>query len=228
MRNSFFSMFLGAMLAPLGTEAHAQDCSTALAFALDVSVSVDDTEYRLQRDGLAIALRASEIVALILAQPAPVFLMAYEWSGVRQQEIIAPWQAINVPEDLALFASRLSGHDREDPLFPTALGPAIGFGLSQLEHHSTCERRVLDVSGDGANNDGFAPAFAYKHIPTLDLTVNGLVVIGAESSIIQYYEEEVLFGNGSFVEIAQGFENYAAAMQRKLLRELTPPQIAMR
>ena len=84
-----------------------------------------------------------------------------------------------------------------------------------------CARRVIDVSGDGINNQGFAPALAYKHFPFQGITVNGLVILGHDATVLRHYRDEVLRGPGAFLELAQGFEDFERAMGRKLFREIS-------
>ena len=79
---------------------------------------------------------------------------------------------------------------------------------------------MIDVSGDGVNNQGFGPDLAYKHFPFDNITVNGLVIEGHDQQVTQYYRREVLRGPGAFLEIAQGFEDFERAMSRKLYREI--------
>ncbi|MFA3919075.1 DUF1194 domain-containing protein [Ruegeria hyattellae] len=204
------------------------ECSLALAFALDISTSVDEIEYEQQRVGLAAALQDEEIRALILAHRGTVMLMAYEWSGETQQATIAPWSAIASEAELAGFAARLLGHSRVNDDYPTALGAAIGFGTTKLSKVSACARLVLDISGDGANNHGYPPESAYRHFPSAGITVNGLVIDTGDASVIDYYLEKVIRGPGAFVEVALGFEDYEQAMKRKLLKEIPAPQFARR
>ena len=82
-----------------------------------------------------------------------------------------------------------------------------------------CDRRTIDVSGDGITNDGFAPAAAYRNFPFQGVTVNGLV-LSSDPTISAYYRTQVIRGPAAFVEIVRGYRNFEAAMQRKLLREL--------
>ncbi len=200
--------------------AKKPECSLALAFALDVSVSVDHAEYKMQRDGLASALWDPVVRSVILSQPGAVALMAYEWSGHSQQIIIAPWAFIASEQDLSAFIAHLSGHKRVDPMYPTALGAALGFGAIMLDDVSWCDRLVLDVSGDGVHNDHYPPKSAYRHFPFEGVTVNGLVVEGDEPEVLTYYVRHVISGPGAFVEIATGYPDFPRAMRKKLLREL--------
>ena len=84
-----------------------------------------------------------------------------------------------------------------------------------------CARRVIDVSGDGINNQGFGPRLAYKHFAFEDITVNGLVILGHDAAVLRHYRDEVLRGPGAFLEVADGFADFRRAMERKLLREIS-------
>lgn len=212
------ALALGLMLMPLG--ASAQICRLALVLALDVSSSVDEAEYLLQRDGIAAALQTEEVRGAILGQPGSVALAIYEWSGRRQSVLIQDWVQLGSAEDIAAVAARLRGVERSFRSFPTALGYALGYGATLMGRAPACERQVIDVSGDGITNDGFWPQLAYRHFPFTNITVNGLAVLGADPDVEDHFEMEVLHGPGAFLETAEGYEGYRAAMVRKLYREI--------
>lgn len=89
-----------------------------------------------------------------------------------------------------------------------------------------CLRQVVDVSGDGVNNEGFPPASAYRAFDYARITVNGLVVRGADPDPVPYYTREVIRGSGAFVEVAETYADYERAMARKLLREISGAPLA--
>ncbi|HUF87220.1 MAG TPA: DUF1194 domain-containing protein [Thermohalobaculum sp.] len=208
----------------------AQACRLALVFALDVSASVDEAEYRLQLEGLTQALADPAVRTAMLAHgDAPggtVALAAYEWSGARQQAMIAPWTAIRSEAGLDAFVGELAGHKRRYGEFPTAVGYALGYGAVLMRRAPVCARRVIDISGDGVNNDGFGPAAAYREFDFEGVTVNGLVIGGGNLELISFYQLEVAHGPDAFVEVAADFADYARAMRRKLLRELGGDHVA--
>ena len=206
----------------------SKGCSLALAFALDVSSSVDETEHQLQRAGLASALQDPEVQTAILARAAPVTLAAYEWSGEWRQSLLTGWTRIETEADLAAFAASVLSPARGETGFPTAIGAAVGYGANLLQQVPNCERQVLDVSGDGVNNDGYPPKIAYRHFPIAGVTINGLVIETPGSDVVDYYVKEVIRGPGAFVEVAHGFKDYERAMKLKLLRELQSQQFASR
>ena len=202
--------------------AHAF-CRQALALGLDVSSSVDASEYAAQIEGLAQALDDPQVRrALTGTTSGHVALLVYEWSGKNQQTVIQPWLEITTDAHVNLVIATLHNHTRSASNAPTALGYAMGFGAVHLAANPDCFRQTLDVSGDGVNNDGYRPKQAILNYNFSDIVVNGLVVAGADSAdLTAYYRDEVIYGFGSFVEVAAGYADYAHAMKRKLLRELT-------
>ncbi|MFK7868574.1 MAG: DUF1194 domain-containing protein [Roseobacter sp.] len=205
------------------------ECRLALAMALDISSSVDATEDALQRGGVAAALRAPEVQDAFLASPRAVAITVYEWSGRYNQNVILGWRLIRSRSDLEQAADIIQSSKRSHNDFPTAMGYALGFGANLFKEGPSCDARTIDMAGDGQNNEGFGPSQAYGAFPFEGVTVNGLVVNGAdfeaETGLIAFYKAEVIRGPGAFLEIAQGFDDYARAMRRKLLREVSPPVI---
>ncbi|SFD46934.1 DUF1194 domain-containing protein [Roseivivax sediminis] len=211
---------LCALVCAVPAAAQTESCRLALLLALDVSSSVDDAEYVLQRDGLAAALDDPDIRAALLLGPGTVALSAYEWSGRRQSALVVDWTTIGREADIDAVVARLRGTPRSQTRFPTAMGFALGYGATHLARGPDCTRRVIDVSGDGVTNDGFGPGLAYQHFPFQGVTVNGLAVLGADPEVDAYYHEVVRHGPGAFVEYADGYEGFRRAMTRKLLREI--------
>jgi hypothetical protein len=208
-----------AAAAPAGA-----GCSLALALALDVSSSVDAAEYRLQAEGVADALLEAEVQAAILAPGGEIHVAVFEWSGRRQHRLVADWTALTSPRAIADLAARVRGATRSASDFPTALGHAMGYAARLMARAPVCDRRVVDVSSDGKNNDGYAPRQAYRNFDMSDVGVNALVVGGvARPDLVDYFHAEVTRGPLAFVEIAQDYRDYARAMSRKLLREIRPP-----
>ncbi|NKX43500.1 DUF1194 domain-containing protein [Roseicyclus persicicus] len=211
------ALILGLAAAP----AAAQDqCRLALQLGFDVSASVDEAEYLQQTAGIASALIAPEIVEAFLNGPGPVALSIFEWSGRFQQDVIIDWTLITSEADLTRIAERVARETRGPQDFPTAIGYALGFAATRFQEAPPCLFQTLDLSGDGQNNDGFPPASAYEHFPFDEITVNGLAIGGASNDIAEYFEREVIRGPGAFVEFARGHDEFAAALRRKLEREL--------
>ncbi|MGI3170488.1 DUF1194 domain-containing protein [Pseudooceanicola sp. C21-150M6] len=210
---------LAAILIGAGT-AQAE-CRLALVLALDVSASVDEGEYRLQRDGLAAALDRPEIrQAILTGAPGHVALSVFEWSGRYHQHVALEWMALTDTAAIDQAVARLASVTRSYSNMPTAVGYALGYSSGLLRRGPDCARQVVDLSGDGINNEGFGPELAYRNFPFDGVTVNGLVIEGRNRELVTFYDQEVLRGPDAFLELASGFDEFAEAMARKLYREL--------
>ena len=198
-------------------------CRHALALGLDVSGSVDAIEYNLQRRGLAQALMAPDVQDILLRSPkAPVWLTVFEWSGPNHQTVLQPWTAVT-GDNIEVIARHIASQPRIPAPPTTAIGPAMQIGAQLLNQQQGCWRHTLDISGDGIANTGVRPQDVA--LTSLGITVNALVIIAdgqpvAATDLIAYFEAYVIRGSDAFVEIATGFDDYANAMERKLLREL--------
>ena len=204
-------------------------CRQALALGLDVSGSVDAAEYALQAEGLAAALGSPAVRAVLLDDPDwPVWIAVFDWSGPRDLRLIQPWVAIDGADRLAEVQARLAATPRRPGAPQTAIGSAMLYGAALLAERADCPQRVLDLSGDGKANAGPLPRSVA--LPGW-MTVNALVIgadrdpswDGGEPGIAEmtaYFRAEVIRGPGAFTETALGFAEFAAAMERKLLREL--------
>lgn len=207
-------------------------CRQALALGLDVSGSVDAAEYRLQLGGVATALNSEAVREVLFEGPgSAIRLSVYEWSGPGSQTIILPWTDLTGPDDLIHVTAVLNGHQRQDEASTTAIGSALLTGFALLDQQADCWRRTLDLSGDGFANTGPRPQDIAASETPAGVTVNGLVIGAGEleagdqrfadlKELQAYYSTYVIRGPDAFVETALGFEAYAEAMERKLLREL--------
>ncbi|MCF2869893.1 DUF1194 domain-containing protein [Octadecabacter sp. G9-8] len=228
-------LLLGAICC--GTSVAAQSCRQALVLALDVSGSVNQTEYRQQTDGLAAALDAPDVRDLILSGiEAPVVLAVYEWSSRNHQYVIQPWIRLDSAVALDAAIARIRGHRPVRAGLKTALGTSLTFAAGMLDQQSQCWELTIDVSGDGRNNIGPTARQAYSLGGFERVTVNALVVgdplggtidsNGLSGELLRsYFEDEVIRGPQAFVMVANGYGDYADAMRLKLIRELTLPML---
>jgi Ca-activated chloride channel family protein len=209
-----------ALAAALSGAGPARACNLALVLALDVSASIDAREYELQQEGLARALTDPEVMEAVASQGG-IWLSIFEWSGSRHQYTQLPWTFVAGDADLGGVAATLRATSRTVAEFPTSLGYAVGHALNLLRAApETCRRQVIDVSGDGVNNDGFPPESAYLAHDMSLVTVNGLVITNEDPTVVDYYLRSVIHGAGAFVQPTASYNDYAEAMRRKLLREL--------
>ncbi len=215
------------IVALLMVTAQAQArCRLALALGLDISSSVDSREYALQLGGLVQAFRADELIAAMLSpKGSDVAVTVYEWSGYNQQDIAVGWTVLDSPGAARDFAARLGAHRRPYTDLSTALGKAVEYGATLLKTAPACTRRVLDISGDGANNDGAGPGDFRRRGLLEGVTINGLAIRGDLPDPALYYADNVVQGPDAFVAIARDFDDFPPVMLRKLLREVSGEMI---
>ena len=210
---------------------HAADCHAALVLALDVSDSVDTQEADLQRTGLANALRDDAVRAAITPRLGlGAALMAFEWSDPRSQDVIVPWRLLQSDADIDAFAAQLETSPPPRVPGQTGIGGAMRFAAAAFADAPPCDRRLIDISGDGPGNTGVPPRAVKESGALADITINGLVIRNPELDSAQppsrdplpYYQKEVKHGPGAFVIVIDDFDDYEDAIRRKLLRELSP------
>lgn len=212
------------MVGATATPAAAFQCKAALVFALDMSKSVDREERGLQATGVATALLSPDVQAAILSpEGAGIMAAAFLWGGGLEQELIADWTRLDSPAAIDVFAGQIVRRGTFGRGRATAVGEALRYGAYLHGRNPVqCGPKIIDVSGDGVNNNGRRPAFFREGRALEGLQINGLVIRGADPDPLPYYIENVIQGPGSFVIDVDGYEDYGAAMERKLLRELTP------
>ena len=214
MRSAFLASVLG-----LGLTTAATACDVALLLAVDVSGSVDPGEYRIQMDGLAAALQDGVVSDALVRARAQVALV--QWTGSDRQDTSIPWQQIKTPEDVVALAAQIETAPRAWRSFSTAIGEALDYGLVTLLQVPECKRKVIDVSGDGASNEGIAPGAMRSDLLRAGITVNALVIETDEEDLTGYFRDNVIVGPDAFVVTANGFADYPSKIRRKLLREVS-------
>lgn len=214
------------------SRAQTQACDLALVLAMDASSSVNAREYELQLKGMASALLDTEVKEAILSLGG-MYMAAFEWNGRTNQKMLFNWSQLNTEADIFALAQALATHERNSVKSPTALGSALGFAHRLFPRLPIpCIRQVIDVSGDGLNNEGITPDKVYALWDFSGITVNGLAIKGTDplhdnihQDIESYYRQKVLRGNASFLVIAENFESFEEAMKKKLLKEIVPGAI---
>ncbi len=203
----------------LGTAVPAQACDLALVLAVDVSGSVDAQEYRIQMDGLAAALR-DPIVSEALVR-AEAQLMLVQWTGATRQQVTLPWTAMTSFIAVENFAAAVASDRRVWRNYSTAVGEALSFSMKQFAEVAGCTRHLIDISGDGRSNEGVSPQGQHTALKAAGVTVNAIAIEESEVDLTAYFFENVIVGEGAFVETAIDFEDYPEKIRRKLLREIT-------
>jgi uncharacterized protein DUF1194 len=224
MRTICAVVVLIAILVTPVRGAHAQ-ADVALVLAVDVSGSVNDARFALQREGIVAALDSAAFAAIVAGgSRGTIEIAVVEWA--EEQAVILPWTVVRGREDLAVVAQRLREADRAwvhtktDPGGGIAGAAALFDGVPLLP-----DRKVIDVSGDGEQNAGEVPTSVARDIATAqDITINGLpITSGEDPHVDDWYRANVVGGVGSFVVVADGFEAFAEAFQRKVMLEVAGP-----
>lgn len=195
-------------------------CETALLLSIDISGSIDKGEYAIQIEGLALALQEPAIIdSLVAGQMA---LAVVHWSGVGRQALVLPWKRMLAPADVARFAASVASQDRAFSASDTAVGEAIDFSAAQFTAVPDCQRRVIDISGDGPENSGFTDAAARSRAQALGIEINAIAIedMGNSAPVTRYYQQWVIT-RGGFVMTARGLQDYPRAMREKILREIS-------
>jgi hypothetical protein len=223
---------------PARAAAQARTVDVAIALAADVSRSIDDEEFELQRKGYAAALTSPQFVQAIQSGVhGAVALCFIEWAGPGQQALVARWMVIRDGEGATDFAKMLLAAPRSFA-GRTAIGDGIDFASAQIAARNiAATRRVIDVSGDGTNNSGRPVTAARDDATAKGVTINGLAIINEKTGGIQgtflfghthppgglpnYYRANVVGGPGAFVLQISNFETFAQAMTNKLMTEIS-------
>jgi len=201
--------------------------STALVLAADVSSSIDERCFDLQRQGYAAALTDERVIRAIRDTTRGAIGVCYfEWAGRDRQHLLVPWTRVADADDGARIAAVLEAAPR--PFNgSTGLGPAIAFATSLLAAAPfAAAAQVIDVSGDGPNNDGSDPDRVRDAAVAQGIRFNGLAIrdgyptFPGVITLPEYYEDNVKGGTGAFVIEADGFESFGATLVAKLRREI--------
>ncbi len=225
---------LGIALAlAAGAAATAEPVDLLLVFAADVSRSIDQPKFQLQRDGYAAAITNPRVLDAIRSGPHHRIAICFvEWSGIGAQKVVIGWTAISDAASAQQFASQLveaprSFADR------TSISGAIEFAMAQLESAPfEAARRTIDVSGDGTNNAGRDVTLARDEAVAKGITINGLVILSERplswnaehtnppGGLDKYYQDNVVGGPGAFVMVAQNFSSFGQAIINKMIAEI--------
>lgn len=197
--------------------APALGCDTALLLTMDVSNSVDAGEYRLQIDGLADALGDPEVAEALVK--GRVALAVMQWSGEDRQAVSIGWRRMLSAADVAGMAFEARTLPRAFLLSDTAPAEAIWAALPLFAEVSDCERRVIDISGDGTANAGSDVVAARQAAQRAGVTINGIAIESLGLAITGFYLRHLVTTDG-FVITARTHREYPAAIRAKILREV--------
>lgn len=200
-----------------------QQVDLTLILAFDGSASVTFESFNLIAGGTAAALRDPDVIAGLIGGPNHASLCAVLlWSGVHDQEVLVDWARIASPADLEAFAVQVENVPRIVPAGTTAIGAAL-IACETLLTTAPAEavRTVIDIAGDGRNNDGPDPAPIRDRLVDKGITINGLCILHEEPDLVETYTKSVIGGLGAFALQAQDYSSFATAMRAKLRQEIS-------
>jgi len=226
-------LILAGVAAVPAAAAAAEQVDLLLVLAADVSRSVDNAKFQLQREGYAAAISDPRVLdAIRSGRNGRVGLTFVEWSGAGSQRVLIDWTTIGDAETARGFGDRLleaprSFADR------TSISGAIEFAIGQLARAPyEPARRTIDISGDGTNNAGGDVAVARDKAIAQGVTINGLVILSETplawnpdhtnppGGLQNYYRNNVIGGPSAFVLVAENFNSFGQAIVKKMIAEV--------
>lgn len=208
----------------------ALEVDLELVLAVDISLSMDEEEQRVQREGYVAALRHPDVIAAVRGGPNGQIALTYiEWAGTATQQVVVPWSVIDGRETAEAFAEALAAMPLRRA-HRTSISAALHTAAALFDGgRFDGLRRVIDVSGDGANNQGSPVTVARDRLVGEGIVINGLAIMvdrgGVEdffhlANVDDYFEDCVIGGPGAFVMATTDPGQFAAAIRRKMILEI--------
>ena len=227
------SIFAGIALLPAAARAE-NNVDLLLVLAADVSRSIDNEKFQLQRNGYAAAIADPRVLDTIRSgHNGRIGLTFVEWSGVGAQHVVIDWTEIGDAASAKDFGDQLLEMPRSFA-GRTSISGGIEFAMARLANAPfNCIRRTIDVSGDGTNNDGRDAAELRDQAVAKGVTINGLVILSDNplpwnpehtnppGGLDNYYRNNVIGGPGAFVMVAKNFNSFGQAIIAKMIAEVS-------
>jgi len=204
-----------------------------LVLAADVSRSIDEGEFELQRKGYAAALSDPRVLAAVRGGTNGAIAVCFvEWSGAGEQLVVADWTVIRDGEDAGGLSAAILSAPRSF-IGRTSISGAIDFAMERFAAAKPrSNRRIIDISGDGTNNSGRLSTEARDQALAGGVTINGLAIINDRPNpgyafhtqppggLPEWYRQNVIGGPGAFLHVIEDFRSFADAMTNKLVSEI--------
>lgn len=224
---------LAAVAAVLaGPASAAEPVDVELVLAVDVSLSMSPMELEIQRNGYAAALVHERVLQAIAdGAHGKIAVTYFEWAGVTSHTVVVPWTIIANKADAERVATMLSAQPANSAR-RTSISAALGFGADLFaESQYRGLKRVIDISGDGTNNQGEPVEIAREAVVKQGITINGLPLMTTGgfanvydvTNLDQYYADCVIGGPGAFMIPVNDWSQFPEAVRRKLVLELAGP-----
>ena len=226
----FLSLFMLFALETHASQQTHKGIDVELVLAVDVSGSIDSDEILLQRKGYQAAFLHPDVMKAIKSGFYGRIAVTYvEWADEGRQKVTIPWTIIENNKDAANFANKLV-NAKITRMLRTSIGDALLFAASLFEKNSYHGiRRVIDISGDGMNNQGKSVVAARDLVTSQGIIINGLPILLKDSvrynfygpeKLDLYYEDCVIGGPGSFIVPVKAQNEFVGAIRKKIILEI--------
>jgi hypothetical protein len=212
----------------------AEVADLELALAVDASGSVDNAEYRFQLDGIAAGFRDKAVKEAIRSgRLKRIAVSVIIWAEPQVPKDTTGWVMISSDAEADAFAATVETMERHMN-GATGIGEGVSWSLRSMEENNiTAARSVVDVSGDGKETPPREYVVMMPQARSMarvrGVTINGLAITNEDSTVAQWYEDNVITGPGAFVISVANYEDFATAMRRKLIREIdVQPRLSRR
>ena len=216
-----------ALLLLLALPARAAPVDLQLILAVDASESVSRSRFELQMRGYAAAFRDPAVLAAIrTGGRGRIAVAMLQWTGPKMQAPVFAWMEVHDPASAEAVAAAIDTAPRHLNWGGTSISGAVLYALDWFQQTPMPGvRRVIDVSGDGANNGGRPIAEVRDEAVAAGVIINGLPILWVEPGLAEHYRTEVIGGHGAFMIAIEDYDDFADAIQRKLVSEIAglPP-----
>ena len=220
-----------ALLSPAARAAEPVDL--LLVLAADVSRSVTELKFKLQREGAAAAISDPRVLDAITSGPNRRIAVCFvEWATAGMHNVVIDWTVIGDADSARSFGGKLVEYPRSFH-GSTSISSAIDFSVALFDRaRFTSERRVIDVSGDGTNVSGRPVTAARDEATAKGITINALVILtrleesfrpehtNPPGGLEKYFQDNVIGGFGAFTVVAEDHRSFGRALTKKLIREI--------
>ena len=226
LRQHYFGC-LTALAAFLPLAVSADDRPTVeleLVLAIDLSASVNDAEYELQRSGTAEAFRDGDVITAIEGHPDGIAVIAVQWASAKYQRVAIPWRVLRAEDEILAYADEVAAMPRRLPGGGTSITGGLTFsGEMFADSPVRGRRKVIDLAANGRADMFDDMRKVRKRLLDAGIVINGLAIEEDRQDLSRYFREFVIGGERSFVQTAASFEDFREAMRSKLLREIGSP-----
>jgi hypothetical protein len=226
-------VFLILIATPGRPARAAEQVDLLLALAMDVSRSMSQPKFQLQREGYAAAIANPQVLDAIKSGPHQKIAICFvDWSAPGEQRLVIDWSILDGPVSARRFADLIVQAPRSF-FNSTSIAGGIDFAVGQIARAPfEAERHAIDVSGDGTNNSGRDVRDARDQAVAKGIAINGLAILtdiqfaqnpqhtNPPGGLEKYYRDYVIGGSGAFVMVAEDFSSFGRAMVKKLIAEI--------